>query len=48
MHPVFTFKGTPFEVGHQHGVALRDGIVAEAEPALKSLAEHNNLTTAEA
>ena len=48
VQPVYCFEGTPYEVGQQHGIALRGGILAEAEPALKYLAEHNGISTTHA
>jgi isopenicillin-N N-acyltransferase-like protein len=38
-HHVYDFKGTPFEIGMQHGKALKQEIVREAAGALESLAE---------
>jgi isopenicillin-N N-acyltransferase-like protein len=36
-HLVYTWKGSHFDVGRQHGQALKEEIVAEAAPALKTL-----------
>ena len=36
--PVLTFVGTRYEVGQQHGAALAEEIVKEAEPSLRQLA----------
>jgi isopenicillin-N N-acyltransferase like protein len=38
-HLVYDFRGTPFEVGLQHGKALREEIRAEAQPALERLGD---------
>ena len=38
-HQVYTWKGSPFEVGRQHGESLRREIVAESASALKALTD---------
>ena len=38
-HLVYTWKGTPFEIGFQHGQTLRDPIMKEAGPALAAAAK---------
>lgn len=38
-HLVYDWKGAPFEIGRQHGSALRVEIVREAETALAALAQ---------
>jgi isopenicillin-N N-acyltransferase-like protein len=38
-HLVYDFRGTPFEVGLQHGKALREEIRAEAQPAFGRLGD---------
>jgi isopenicillin-N N-acyltransferase-like protein len=47
-HLVYTWKGSPFDVGRQHGQALKDEITAEAAPALKSLTEFRKCSEAQA
>lgn len=41
-HHVYDFRGTPFEIGVQHGKALRAEIVQEAAAALHGLAERRD------
>ncbi|MEO7651465.1 MAG: C45 family peptidase [Bryobacteraceae bacterium] len=41
---VYELRGTPFEVGVQHGQALRQEIRAEAQPAAESLARRRKTT----
>jgi hypothetical protein len=43
---VYAWKGTHFEVGRQHGQALKNEIVAEAAPSLTALATAQATTEA--
>src|SRR3954470_19506238 len=47
-HLVYTWKGSHFDVGRQHGQALKEEIVAEAAPALKTLTEVRKCSEAQA
>ncbi len=47
-HLVYTWKGSHFDVGLQHGRALKREIVAEAAPALKTVAEARACSEAKA
>lgn len=45
---VYTWKGTPYEIGYRHGRTLRDAIVREAGPAVEELARKRRTSAGKA
>jgi isopenicillin-N N-acyltransferase-like protein len=43
-HQVYTWSGTPFEIGFQHGKALRKEIITEAKGAIEAFARNRRWT----